>query len=109
MLALELGELGARGSRMRGWTDAGQQVQIGALRYVSAQLLGALWFVHRAGLLYRDVCVVHRGSGQGCSTGIFRRHPVAVTRGVVGGRSPRMGSLVSRSQRRRFSKAAEVR
>ena len=57
----------------------------------------------------RNTVLCTGGRVQGCSTGIFRRHPVAVTRGVVGGRSPRVGSLVSSSQYRRFSKAAEVR
>ena len=55
IMTLELCELGTLGSCIRGWTEAGQQLQIGAVRYVAAQLLGALCFVHRAGLLHRDV------------------------------------------------------
>ena len=55
VLALELCELGTLGSNVGRWTAAGQQLQLGAVRYVAAQLLEALRFVHRAGLLHRDV------------------------------------------------------
>ena len=54
MLALELCKLGTLGSCIQGWREAGQQLQIGAVRYVAAQLLGAL-------CLY---------TGRDCSTGM---------------------------------------
>ena len=54
LLVLELCG-GALGSCVVKFIAAGQQLEMGAVRYVAAQLLGALQFVHRAGLLHRDV------------------------------------------------------